>query len=396
MSNIKVVILLSFICLASVSASIITPALVSIEKDFSLGYGQIEWVVSIFLIGYVLGQLFYGPIANRFGRLNALRTGMYINLIGIVICYVASWQLDYSWLLFGRLISAFGAAAGLSCTFILINELLDVSQARVSLSYTVVSFTLGNGIAVLVGGLITQYFSWQNCFVFLFVHGAVMLVLTWQFKETLKNPQSLKFSNVISGYFNAAKSFKLIAFSFAVGVVSTFNYCYATAAPVISQLVLGLSPAGYAYWNIICILGMLFGGYLAAKMQSYYTPIKILIISFFSIIPFLISLILMCVADAPTKIWFFTTAMFIFVFMGTGFSAATYIATNAIEDRANSSSLMSFINMGTSTLAVIIMGYLPFSTLQGFVSVVVVTFILVALLVCVCIKRYDILRKELS
>jgi MFS family permease len=89
-SKLKVGILLSYVCMASVSAAIITPALPHIEQSYQLSQGSLEWIVSIFLIGYVIGQLIYGPVANRFGRLLALRAGLVINLAGIVICIIAS------------------------------------------------------------------------------------------------------------------------------------------------------------------------------------------------------------------------------------------------------------------------------------------------------------------
>ena len=83
MSNFRIAWLLSYISIASVSAAIVTPALPLIQQQFSLSVGAVEWMVSSFLIGYVIGQLIYGPLANRYGRLKALRIGLFINLLGI-------------------------------------------------------------------------------------------------------------------------------------------------------------------------------------------------------------------------------------------------------------------------------------------------------------------------
>jgi len=89
MGSFKITILLSYICIASASAAIITPALSQIESTFHLAHGSVEWVVSIFLLGYALAQLLYGPLANRFGRIVALRCGLVLNLIGIIICLIS-------------------------------------------------------------------------------------------------------------------------------------------------------------------------------------------------------------------------------------------------------------------------------------------------------------------
>jgi len=125
----------------------ITPALPYIQIFFDLGKGSVEWVVSLFLLGYVIGQLIYAPIANRYGRLTALRTGLFINLLGIVICILSAYFHVFTLLLIGRLITALGAASGLTCTFMLINELLSKEKAKHAMSLAVVSFTSGIGLA---------------------------------------------------------------------------------------------------------------------------------------------------------------------------------------------------------------------------------------------------------
>ncbi len=119
-SRLKIALLLSYIGIASASAAMITPALPNIQRDYSLSQGALEWIVSLFLLGYVMGQLLYGPIANRFGRLVALRSGLVINLSGIILCLITTILPHYFLLLVGRFLTALGAASGLSCTLMLI------------------------------------------------------------------------------------------------------------------------------------------------------------------------------------------------------------------------------------------------------------------------------------
>jgi len=56
------------------------------------------------------------------------------------------------------------------------------------------------------------------------------------------------------------------------------------------------------------------------------------------------------------------------------------MASNAIEDRASASSMMSFINMGVATISVVIMGYIsanPFYSFLGMLAgIFLTTFIL--------------------
>ena len=64
------------------------------------------------------------------------------------------------------------------------------------------------------------------------------------------------------------------------------------------------------------------------------------------------------------------------------------MASNAIEDKASSSSMMSFINMGVATLSVVVMGYLSSNPFFGFLWILgSVFFITLALLLRFKIKN---------
>lgn len=72
MKTYKIIMLLTYISIASAFAVIINPALPDIAREFDLLSGVVEWLVSIFLLGYVLGQIIYGPIAKRYGDVVSL------------------------------------------------------------------------------------------------------------------------------------------------------------------------------------------------------------------------------------------------------------------------------------------------------------------------------------
>ena len=383
MSQLKIVLLLSYFCVATISATIITPALPQIEISYTLNHGSLEWIISIFLLGYVVGQLVYGYFSNLLGCLNALRIGLIINLLGILVCIISFWLLSYELLLIGRLITGLGSASGLSCSFILINELLTKEQAKYTMSYASVSFSSGIGIAVIVGGLITQYLHWKYCFVFLTIHGIVMLVLTWLLPK-VKNPtELLKPTVILSGYYKALRNFKLIIFSFSSGCLSTVSYCCSAAAPVFAYSVLNLTPDVYGLWNIVNMVGMFSSGFLSSYLIKTVGIQQTLLIGIGCFGMCLISLIFISMTTYPHAVWFFVTTMFLFLFSGLLFSTGSFIASNAIEDKASASSMMSFISMGAAVIAVIVMGYLPLKIIYAFTITLLIYFTIVSILILI-------------
>lgn len=372
MSTYKVALLLSYICIASISAALITPALPHIQTFYALSNSTVAWVVSIFLVGYVLGQLVYGPLANRFGRLTALRIGLVINLIGIFLCMASIHYHTFHLLLFGRFITALGASSGLACTFMLLNELLSAEQARQAMSYTIVSFTAGIGLAVILGGVITEYLHWEDCFLLLLIHGVIMLICTRCFKETLKVPKAIHPRAIIHQYVVAFRSKQLVIYALLVGFVSVFSYGYAAAAPLYTQKIIGLSAAEYGYWNILNMVGMCASGFLSSYFVKKYGEKKVLFYSLVLILPGLIALLFIAFMQINNSIYFFINTCYLYLMTGLLFPSASYFASNAIEDKASASSAMSFINMGSAVISVMLLSLMTMPILKAFVLVLTV------------------------
>lgn len=372
--------LLSYISIASVSAAMITPALPHIEQTFVLNTGTVEWVVSTFLIGYVIGQLVYAPLANVYGRLNALKWGLNINILGLLLCLYASISPHYLLLLLGRLITGLGSAAGLTCTFMLINEWLPEDQRKTAMAYSILSFALGIGVAVLIGGIITQYLQWQGCFIFLLFQGLLMRLGIRVFDETLTQPKSFHIPSLLRDYKQALGSFKLITFSSIWGACSAVGYCYSAAAPQIAHSYLNLSASAYGYWNTLNIVGMLLGGLSARSVMQRFPVMHVITLGYVGSGIALLSLGTMLYLNPQSVLWFFVSTSLLYCCSSYLFAGGSYMASNAIEDRASASSMMSFINMSVATISVVIMGYLsanPFYSFLGMLAgIFLTTFIL--------------------
>ncbi len=376
MNSFKAGILLSYIGVASFSAAIITPALPMMQKNLHVDNGAIGWMVSIFLTGYMLGQFFYSPMANRFGRLSALRFGLSLNIIGTMICLAAAYADNYKGLLIGRLITSLGASAGLSCTFMLINESLSHGRAKHILSFATVSFTVSIGMAVVTGGFLSHNLHWHDCFWILLGHGILMLLLTTLFDETLKEAKKAHPWHMLKAYSEALTHRKLFVFSACVGMVSVLSYCFAAAAPFISRRLFGLNAEQYSYWNILNMLAMFSGAFLAARLVKKYNSVAIIKTAMILIIAgFIVMLFLGLYGNLKPLTFFTITAMAYFVSSWI-FPTAGHIASNAVECKANASGAMNFINMGSAVLLVSVMGYLHFMILWNFIAVVLIFAIL--------------------
>lgn len=260
----------TFISSASIVGVLVTPALPQIQNVFHLSVFQTQMITTVFLIAYVIGQIVYGPIAKRFGRVNAITAGMALNFVGQTLCVVAGFYHAYDFLLVGRFVSSLGAAAGLVCTYMIIHELHDQRAAKKITAKALAGFTLGSGLAVILGGVLTAHFGWLSSFIALSIYAGVLLLLSRLLPESMqaKELDALDPKAIMRSYAQGFSSKKLWMYSFIVGCSTLFVYAFSASAPLICNKLFHLNSVDFSYFNIINAV-MMFAGCMAAGMINF-------------------------------------------------------------------------------------------------------------------------------
>ncbi|NIB66393.1 MFS transporter, partial [Francisella noatunensis subsp. orientalis] len=102
-----------------------------------------------------------------------------------------------------------------------------------------------------------------------------------------------------------------------------------------------------------------------ARIINKYTSESILIIALIVLMVLFILLALLYFLGAVTPIVFFGLATLMYFVANFIYPAASHLASNAIECRANASSTMNFVNMLTAVIGVTIMGYIPLAYMRS-------------------------------
>ena len=107
---------------ASAMATFISPALISIKNHFHVLGTQLSSVMTVYLIGYLLGQIVWAYYSNRIGRLLSIKSGALLSIVGAVIILFATKMHFFDLFLLGRFVLALGLSAGLICGFAIVKE----------------------------------------------------------------------------------------------------------------------------------------------------------------------------------------------------------------------------------------------------------------------------------
>lgn len=357
--------LLLLISFASVNAVLFTPALPDITHYFSLSNDAAQHTISLFLIGYTLGQLLYGPIANRFGRKPAIYAGISIQIVSSLLCVLAGMVYEYKLLLVARFILALGSGVGLSMTFTLVNEYYEPQIASQKIAYLMLGFAIAPGLSVALGGILNTYFGWISCFYAGAFYGLILLVRVRKLPETNKflNKEALNLTVLFRSYFVQFKNTRLLAGGLLMGSTTCFFYVFAAIAPFIAINLLNMSSAQYGIANILPPIGVMIGGIVSAKLAQRYSP-KFIIRA--GIVISSIGTLLMFVAikiNLAALFSLFFPMMIIYFGASFIFANTSSVAMHNLSDKAQASAVLSFVNMGWATLVILNIGIFPINRL---------------------------------
>lgn len=357
--------LLLLISFASVNAVLFTPSLPNITHFFNIDENTSQQTITWFLIGYALGQLVYGPIANRFGRKPALYAGISLQIISSLLCVLAGVMHEYRLLVIARFMLALGSGVGLKMTFTLVSECYEPKIASQKISYLMLAFAITPGLGVALGGFLNTYYGWMSCFYAGAIYGLILLFFVIYLPETQKtlNMNALKIKHLLGDYKNQFKNSQLISGGLLMGCSTSFVYIFAAVAPFIAITIFGLSSAQYGIANLLPPIGLIVGSIVGARFAKTY--------SFYSLIQAGIGIasigtIWMLVAMfAQLPILFSLFIPMIIIYFGMCFilANASTIAMSHVDDKAHGSAVMSFINMGFATLVVLSIGLFPMKTM---------------------------------
>lgn len=347
-------ILLLLVTFGSVGAVLFTPALPAIQMLFGRTVGQAQMTVTAYLVGYALGQLPYGPLANRFGRKRTLYMGVGLSIIGSLLCALSGPLESFELLIVARFLQALGACVGLKISFTMVGDAYNQTDATRIIARMVIAFAVMPGISTAIGGWITQFFGWESCFYFLAFYGAVILLISTRLPETSKpsDLQSLTVTSVVRGYRATLKNRRLLICAMMMGCGSAMVYLFASKSPFIGIKVIGLDPETFGAFNLIPSAGMLLGSFLVTGLVGRFSLYSLLLCGITgSLIATLVMLLFFSFGDLSWWI-LFLPAFFIYASESLVYANVSSFGLTTATNKSNASAVLNFINMSTAVIAV--------------------------------------------
>ena len=148
------------------------PAFPTIAANLGVPRGDVERTLAAYLIGLALAQVFYGPMADRYGRKPPLLVGLALFMLGSLGCALAgSAQALTGW----RVLQAMGGAAGIVIPRAVIRDHYETQEAARAMSLLMLIMGLAPILAPLAGGQLLTIASWRSLFWVMVAGGAMLM-----------------------------------------------------------------------------------------------------------------------------------------------------------------------------------------------------------------------------
>lgn len=149
------------------------PAFPAMAHAFATDEKHVQTTLAAYFLGLSLGQLAYGPVADRFGRRIPLLFGVGLFTIASLACAYAP-NLDS--LIVARFVQALGGCAGMVLSRAIVSDKCDAVASAKVFSQLMLVMGLAPILAPMLGGVLVNVSGWQSIFLALSLFSAACLV----------------------------------------------------------------------------------------------------------------------------------------------------------------------------------------------------------------------------
>ena len=248
------------------------PAVPTIAANLGVPRGDVERTLAAYLIGLALAQVFYGPMADRYGRKPPLLVGLALFMVASLGCALSgSVEALTGW----RVVQAMGGAAGIVIPRAVIRDHYETHEAARALSLLMLIMGLAPILAPLIGAQLLAITSWRSLFWVMLAGGAMLMTAVLKImKESLAPDRvvPLRWDTILRNYRGLFAHRGFMAHSLAGGFGQAGMFAYIIGSPRVFIELYGVPPQYYGLLFGTNALSLIVCSQISARLLRTYTP----------------------------------------------------------------------------------------------------------------------------
>ena len=248
------------------------PALPAIASNLVASAEAVQLSITVFLAGFSLGMLFYGPISDRYGRRTVMLSGIALFAAASLACMLAT---AVEQLIVARFVQALGGGAASVLARAVVRDVYAPTEAIRKLSLMAMVTAIAPLLAPLLGSLLLVQFGWRGTFAAVVLWGVLSLVVVWfQLPETL--PPERRGQLPLGRAFAIYGSFLIdpvaLGLLLAGGMSFAAMFAYITASPFYFIELHGFSPFAYSVLFASNAVGIFAANFVNSRLVKRRGP----------------------------------------------------------------------------------------------------------------------------
>lgn len=184
--------------IASIDRSIVNVSLPAMREDFGVGLNEIEWVVTAYMLAFLLVLPLMNWLKSRVGYYQLMVTCLSVFTLGSVLCSLAP---DLWTLIACRVVQAAAGGIITPMSMAILSETLPREEKGSAIAWWGIGNVAGLAVGPTLGGFLSHYFGWPSIFYINLPLGVLALAMTIRYLSFLKEMPLTKAKFDYLGYF---------------------------------------------------------------------------------------------------------------------------------------------------------------------------------------------------
>lgn len=242
------IVLAMLLSLQPAATDIYLPALPALTRDLQASIGSAQLTLSTLMLAFGIGQLFWGPVADRVGR----RPSLLASLAAFGLASVAATlAADIGWLIASRMAQGFTLAGAVVCARAMVRDLYEPHEGAQVMALALSLLGLVAICGPALGGLVASLWGWRAALGVVAAYGLVTLAhVLWRLPETLvhRNPHATDLRPMLATWARIARHPTFIAWTLLTASTYGGLFTHLAGSSFIYIDRFGIAPTTYGFW----------------------------------------------------------------------------------------------------------------------------------------------------
>ena len=268
--------------LPPLSIDINQPTLLAVERQFHAPSQLVGLTLTVFMLGFALGQFAAGPMSDRHGRRPMLLGSLTLYTAATVGCGLAA---SAGMLVTFRMVQGVAAGACAVLAFAMIRDLFVGDAARAKRSYVTVVISVAPMLAPTLGAWILEFWGWRPIFALLAIAGTLLLAaVTLGVAESRAAVlDSARPRHMLAAYGSVLADHRFLGFAGVNALSFGVIFAYIAGSPEVLMGNLHLTPYGYGAFFASTAAALTAGAWASGKGATHGVPPRRLLLLSLSI-----------------------------------------------------------------------------------------------------------------